>query len=796
MQNASLNLAGDQELETKSSVQNTTLEVTEHSTNGGTMAMSYDMYNDKAIFPFPNQVPMMVLEREYLLIQERFQTSGAISFNPFINLLGTELDRYMRNWRYFRFDVQLRVQIIAPITTFGYLKVWWDPWDQLRSNFISHDFKDFAVVNGAYLAIADNEALVYDVKWTGPFHMASLAATPALAQALEQGSFHVETDAMHRLDEAEPEITVQVFGRCLNPIVQGPIVREAPAIVVKQMMVSPDSSGSTLTRMSNALPLMASAAGAAGTLLFQQAAAFGSYTLGKAYNQIMTNYGNQAAEVITNAVNGESKEQKQVKTLEQNEDNERMGVRQTVFGDLAALSSPHSFQNIAENPNCCPLPDCYTGSAPIESDMYGLLRRWAYYQSIDMPPSQEPPVLQNSPTVMNCLACPWRPASSSQLAPPGVPIYAGGYADWFSRFFRLWRGSIEFKFVVFAPPLVTYKFAVGIFWENLPFRAGNLSPDPLDFTGPVQAAQFDARGTTEYEITVPFLRDKPWDFVGDQSAAPWVILRVLAGSPGNEVTASGYTVPVLCFWRMGPDFRYRSLSAGPCMRDEPPLVKKQGFVNGNEQVAGHAQFGTVKTSFDQMAFMGNISDLIRRPSTRDVQGAIWTEPPGNPFSVVTANQWQNAFRENDILDIMSNIYVFNSGSYRLKASFNFNESSDMIFCQLPFTKTNNIVNGSNVPDSAVFRAGNGSHVIQTAVWPVVEFEVPFIGNYIMENNTGGFPSKRLSPIVSTVESGQTPLPQDGRAFITPGDDFAYHILLPPPLQLLPIIEGFSTTGLP
>jgi len=87
---------------------------------GDSLFTSYTPGPIKGLFPLPDQTPSQVTDREYLIQQVTF-SSGGISFSTIWGdlLNTTELSDFLKSWKYVKFGMQLRIQIVAPHNNMG-----------------------------------------------------------------------------------------------------------------------------------------------------------------------------------------------------------------------------------------------------------------------------------------------------------------------------------------------------------------------------------------------------------------------------------------------------------------------------------------------------------------------------------------------------------------------------------------------------------------------------------------------------------------------------------------------------
>lgn len=136
-----------------------------------------------------------------------------------------------------------------------------------------------------------------------------------------------------------------------------------------------------------------------------------------------------------------------------------------------------------------------------------------------------------------------------------------GRIRYVSQFFRFWRGSVTYTFVILASPLVSAKIRWHLRWNLVEL-------DTL--TDNIQGQLVTVRGTTIFSVTIPYLSQTPWNVCSETdeetylcntdptiSMYPRLILSPVQGlvALGDVTTA----VHIYCYQSAGPDFQFFSL---------------------------------------------------------------------------------------------------------------------------------------------------------------------------------------------------------------------------------------------
>jgi len=604
------------------------------------------------------------------------------------------------------------------------------------------------------------------------------------------GLLHLSAGDLYRMDDLGASTIVQVFAKMVDVVVQGPLKRsgasQARPLAYRQ---------GDLSIMQHNRPGIVNVAATA--------AAFGGLgtIITSSVSSWMSNYISSGSRTLANsALSGTMKafreSQKDSQDVGHKEDpNERKSVRQQVFGNTSVVTqTSNGYQNLGDRMNTVTYPDSLTGGFSGESDLYGLCRRWFVQRRINIPFA--PPT-----TLAHVAVLKPRPfmAQGTNINPPVTAIqaeYNTGFTAFFQRYFRYWRGSFEYKFLVYAPPTITAKFVVMIDWDG-----GEITPafDRTD-VGSKQVAYFTVRGTTEFNLSVPFLRKTAWATCGSDvlnGPEPVITFRLVSSSP--ELSTNHY-IPVVIMKRAGSDFRFRSLTTGGAMTEEglqlsatKQLAVKQGYVNNTQMPDVDEEvvmWGETEPAFEHQAFLGSVPDMMNRHSSRLPEE--WAARPGWWLSqsqyTSTASIFASSFAERDIFDQLACLYALQSGSFRVKAGFDRSGQDSLILASM----LQETYDPNFDPDLStwVTKMGDGMQAVVPGIWPVVEVEVPFyspINLYSHERHHTPDVDWRKPLVddplplwVDDLKAGQTPIPEPGQCFITPGDDFAFHVLRPPP----------------
>jgi len=157
-----------------------------------------------------------------------------------------------------------------------------------------------------------------------------------------------------------------------------------------------------------------------------------------------------------------------------------------------------------------------------------------------------------------------------------VQIGAGGGLYWsrinyMAQYFRMWRGSINYTFIIFSSPFVSARYNIIVAWGGGP---------PIGTLGNEIINDVTVRGTTRVDITVPFLSADQWlptwpQYPSGYTPAfnmPSIFIQEVSPAVG---TGDVVAAPQLVMWESaGDDFQFRSLcNPNPHWANVPPEEK-------------------------------------------------------------------------------------------------------------------------------------------------------------------------------------------------------------------------------
>jgi hypothetical protein len=787
-----LNLADNQEV--KEDIQqlttlNKTESVTAHETEGLSL-LSMDHH------PMSTEdTPIQILSRKYLLDEFSITSDGTrYEIDGFERLYRKPLlQSIIDKFRYFRADsMEFDISVTAPVSLSGFITAYWYPMEP-RTVFATNAFPkrknwaDFMTNDILVIATSESESGIMNCKWQAPFKYAVSDRDPDAPGSEIQypttegylkmlGRLFIEAHQFVQVDEASPTATIRVFARYVNPVLQAPY---APPPDDGFSVVKPHAS-TTTQHMDNIIRTSRSIYDNLGTIVNSNniKAALATWAVGnKVFQDAQKLYGETTSMLTNDAEETAIHVTDDVGTTPT--PGSHQSVRQSVWGETASCNVETGVLNLGDNSNIIPIKPCDTG-ADTEISIYELCKRWHYVADGQYNPSNGGALLIETGL---------RDTSLSR-----------GYLQFFSRFFRFWRGSLRYKFIFFGTPLVTYNMIIV------------LSPGPRgwnrtdkEYVGDNMTQHVTVRGTTVVEVVVPFVRQSAWDY--RNSTDNWSI-SVDGWAIGSTSGANEVSLPYLIVAAAGDDFRFRSLCS-PSTPTEPPdanEVVPHGLLDHSDVVIDYGV--NIKPLYEYQAFHGTIRDLITRYSTRK-EGNYETRFGQTIVETTTTQATINAFAESDAIDWIATLFVGYSGSYRTKIAFpKTNQPSDptdlAVYMDQPARSLNP---GQDVRYTYEPRFGDGGYRTNVDIWPIVEVEVPFlsvfpwvpIAPFYTESGTGllmvelQYVEDPLLPIY-TYGTGSSPS-LDGNYLVSAGIDFAFHILLPAPdSNIMPVNRPFNRGG--
>lgn len=772
-----------------------------------------------SLLTLPNHAPRDIYSRKYKLLDQILTQGSDIYLFPFEALYNQSIFKEINeNHRFFRADaVHLDIQVSGPISVYGFAAVSWYPlMEDLPDVYGTYTdirtWRDFVPLDFATLALGDSESIEMMIKWQAPYHVAARELSdPAIPEntqwTIERklrgiGRLNINVPALAQIDNASPSVSIRVFASFVNPHISGPIVPGGPSLPELQpgQLYTPQvtlQSGVLTNRYGqnyswDNVATIGTLATAASGAIYQNGLTAANYV--NTFQKSMTTVGTAFKNIrsYTSSMFEESEPtQKPLVTRDNMLDNaNHVSVRQNVWGDTASLSVNDAVLRISEIPTGSVVPSDITGCAD-EIDIYALMQRWNYQNLLFIKTGQNASVESNYIKV--------HPAASKY-----------GYVRFMTNFFRLYRGSLEYRFKFFGSALATYQVAINI---NFDVNGAGDSITSVSGVGNTTTKLITVRGTTTASISVPFMRESLWARCDDLDVPTITITAFQIGSTMGA-TADPLILPTLVLQRVGQDFRFRSLVSGvktpytpaagtgtPIGLPQPP-VELQGLLDHDP--APETMIGAINTQVEQMCFHGNIKDIMTRDSLRkpDAFYGIGFIPGQSVADKQPADVKANIYNDGfDNFDLMATMFAGFSGSMVVKAAFKVPGNEKEIYAYLED------IGGRpefSVPPNFQAVGGNGLYRTEEDVWRFIEVEVPFISPWAFLPIHFGIGRLAFTPPVVFsnyfsadyaslyVTDGESTLTPDTPYFVSAGRDFALHVLWPPLNEdVFPSRAGFN-----
>jgi hypothetical protein len=335
-----------------------------------------------------------------------------------------------------------------------------------------------------------------------------------------------------------------------------------------------------------------------------------------------------------------------------------------------------------------------------------------------------------------------------------------------SKFYRFWRGSINYTFVLVCSPLVSFRVLFQLRWGSYTEMA------PIT---DVISKVVTIRGTTSVNITVPYLMLTPYVLTGTIDGLPSLYYKVMSYSSGV-----GDVTPVLQYYvyeTPGPDFEFSSMKV-PQKTYAPGPVPKKGRVGRSQaRVSSFVALDWIAEGQPGPSYareeMGTFADLVKR----------WTVRTDLFGSAAPMNHDYNWTRASNI-DILASLFLFWKGQTKRKNFYDWSTLPPSTAYSFVRMQSNSAVGGiDNLPDH--LRFGDGMVIANRDKTQVVEYTVPYLSTteWHYTNALEGFanatfplPALLFDPLLGQFDT------QDGieAVAMAAGDDFSFRYPLPPP----------------
>lgn len=338
------------------------------------------------------------------------------------------------------------------------------------------------------------------------------------------------------------------------------------------------------------------------------------------------------------------------------------------------------------------------------------------------------------------------------------PVYSRDYASYLSRCFRYYRGGMKYSISFHSSPLNMFRFLVTVTYN--PSCAAVSSNTNVD-TGDAYSEIISVRGTTVFNLEVPYLNTKPWRSVyatnGEQLVPTLtVVLTSVQGGAGDQVPACAVVISKAAaedFQFASPQGLWPDLDAAAALARSnkgiktvvtapvklvPQPLRKVSSKNVHFQTDLNMMFSTPFKNRFGAATIGRSQDYNTRTDIIDTVEQLLrrfdylTEEDLGISSGVSVDPWPAQIPVSagplvtNIFDYVCSLFRYYRGSIRLKicagtvasttgASLDLrNVSFSMPQTQYP--------NASFLSDTV----SNGAAIADISTWRVTEVEIPFL----------------------------------------------------------------------
>lgn len=318
---------------------------------------------------------------------------------------------------------------------------------------------------------------------------------------------------------------------------------------------------------------------------------------------------------------------------------------------------------------------------------------------------------------------------------------------------QFWRGTIKYFIQFFTTPFTSCRFRISVNY------VGWISS--VTTSGDVVSQVIDVKGDTEAELAVPYLWDTHWRSVFDTDGFPRIVIERISNIIGQSVTSD--SVIYCSVWRAGSsDMQFMKLQNVPNPPAVEEIVEKQ-----REEIYATSQ-SSIRDRFKRSfapALEGCSSThetgLVSAEESHCVNDAIKRfVTQGGSTHTPTAINWYEPFTW------FNSMFYFWRGSIRYRGFY----SSASVFTAVT-------MNGQRSVGS-IYETGNGASLSLPAVWPIMQYEVPWYSAlpfYPIYYSVFCSDVSRYYP-ASYVNQGSGFTAH----FCAAGDDFMCGYLLPPP----------------
>jgi len=733
------------------------------------------------------------VERSYLIASFDLTSGGFQRVLPYAALLsdGRMPSRIIRKFDYFRADLTIKIQMVSAATTYGVVNCWMVPMEaDQRATYQDlplsdiRQFKTWSGHSGITLAIADQAGAEFNYPWPTPEHSLRTADTntPTLFTQLAQLNFQAPSVKNITPGVTTPSVSIQVYASFRNTMLMGPRATLAPTLG------APFLQGLDSKSFKNQWTIHGDSCNYADAQMEMVTAAVTGVAIATEATLAVADLIQGVQEVKDSGINLLSKHKVEQDLLHPDiagsttDYNQRSGVKQSTYGDIASVTTNTSHANLGDHANQVSMDPKFVAETAVGHNIYDMCQRWFVNRTFldwGLP----------SESVYTEVIHPAPSDIIRDIPPTSTVDY--GYLQFFSRFYRYWRGNIDYRLQFFGSDLLVMRVLVNIhFSANALGTTSPTAGELQENAGDIFSKTFTVRGTTTIEFSAPYVRRYLWDSINDAGECNYLTVSVVDIVPA-EVDGVQVSLPMYVSYRAGKNFQWQSYTGGVLNGTPESIADAQMFVNGSSSTAdectifdGTSAPGTVA---DFRASTGSIYNLLRRVSVVDVLSTVNTAPGQYIFSQSPDGvQFNENFNNSRAIDKFASIFLWWTGSMRHKMYFR-----DFGTVETLSVTIDNPVRGVNITDNYRFKPEYGQHATEAVIWPFLEFEVPYLNNFAASqtflNKLQNVPFVSNPLPVNLHDSGGADVPLPTQHFQTVGDDFQFYFALPPPNVLDPVV---------
>jgi hypothetical protein len=719
-----------------------------------------------SLMPYKFETPRTLINREFYLFTDDVTTGFYVRRNYLYTLLNKPaVLNIMKNFLYARISYRLKFVLTSTIFVYGFVGITPYPcnaYGRLQYDYASHneEYQTWSMF-AARLDPQDSTNVEIDLPWSLPKNFArtdSLIGGNDITWTVATTGIDIQTVST----EVSPSTQVQVYGYITDIELSGQC---DPVDVgfVDTFSYEKQMNRANLERYGPAFAAAMRTAGQAGTLIKGVGAGIG--VIGAATGVGSFFGSSEDQEVFDTGVAVENLASV-METLQapgsqpQVDQGSRSAVRQNFYGNMASFNTGTCFQSISDRPSSTLMKPMLLGSSK-KANFMAMIRQWATVVIGEMQ--------MNSDQSTN-------PYCLLQVAPDGSGFvvlgangnvnYEAGYLSYWSQFFKFWRGSIEYRVTFASPMMVSARVNYVIVWDQstLPYNCN--ASYVLSQAGTKVASFIAIKGTTTFEITVPFLHERLYKAVGDMTGSPIIMFTLTSMEPRLK-TATPIVLPYVVEKRAGPDFTFRQFDGG-MMEIVKSSYEKQ---MNNEQ-------------WDDSNSNCNINGLCMRLA-RSKTYAL--SNPGADIVGSTSVQYTESYSNSSLQDKCATLFLYYTGTLGYKVVYPSDQNLEYLSASYPVTKaiTNSSFTGTN---GGYFHSECGMAMTDQNTFRMLEFEVPFESQYAAwftcDDNTsyGDIIPPLQVQVHSRVAFDQTPAWQTIFECVRP--DFEFMLPIPPPNKLI------------